>query len=72
MLNHKINVLINNQNNTPTDLNDINNDKVLKMLNVQDKDLEIKFIYKSGNNKLVKYELSKDNNGSIYLSAIVK
>ena len=71
-LNHKINVLINNQGNTPADLNNINNGKVLKVLNVQDKGLEIKFIDKSGNNKLVKYELSKDNDGAIYLNAIIK
>lgn len=72
MLNHKINLLINNQGNVPADLNNINNGKILKTLNVQDKGLEIIFIDKNGNNKLVKYELTKDSDGAVYLNSIVK
>lgn len=72
ILNHKINILINNQNNEPVYLNNLNKGKVLKTLNVQDRGLEIIFIDKNGDNKLVKYELSKDNDGSVYLNAIIK
>ena len=72
MLNHKINILINNQGNVPADLSNINKGKILKTLNVQDKGLEIIFIDKNGNNKLAKYELTKDSDGSVYLNAIIK
>lgn len=72
MLNRKINVLIHNQGNVTTDLNNIEKDKVIQTFTAPDKSIDILFANKNGNSKLVKYDFIKGADGKVYLNTVIE
>lgn len=72
VLNRKVNVLIHKQGNIETDLNNVDKDKVIQTFTSPDKSLDILFINKSGNSKLVKYDFIKGAEGQVYLNSVIE
>lgn len=72
VLNRKINVLIHKTGNNSTDLNNVDKDKVIQTFTSPDKSLDILFINKSGNSKLVKYDFIKGAEGQVYLNSVIE
>lgn len=72
VLNRKIDVLIHKTGNNTTDLNNVDKDKVIQTFTSPDKSLDILFINKSGNSKLVKYDFIKGAEGQIYLNSVIE
>lgn len=72
VLNRKVNVLIHKQGNVETDLNNVDKDKVIQTFTSPDKSLDILFINKSGNSKLVKYDFIKGAEGQVYLNSVIE
>ena len=72
VLNRKVDVLIHKQGNIETDLNNVDKDKVIQTFTSPDKSLDILFINKSGNSKLVKYDFIKGAEGQVYLNSVIE
>ena len=72
ILNRKVDILIHNQSNIETDLNNVDKDKVIQTFTSPDKSLDILFINKSGNSKLVKYDFIKGAEGQVYLNSVIE
>lgn len=72
VLNRKVDVLIHKTGNNTTDLNNVDKDKIIQTFTSPDKSLDILFINKSGNSKLVKYDFIKGAEGQIYLNSVIE
>ena len=72
VLNRKVDVLIHKTGNNTTDLNNIDKDKIVQTFTSPDKSLDILFINKSGNSKLVKYDFIKGAEGQVYLNSVIE
>ena len=72
VLNRKVDVLIHKTGNNTTDLNNVDKDKVIQTFTSPDKSLDILFINKSGNSKLVKYDFIKGAEGQVYLNSVIE
>lgn len=72
VLNRKVDVLIHKTGNNKTDLNNVDEDKVIQTFTSPDKSLDILFINKSGNSKLVKYDFIKGAEGQVYLNSVIE
>lgn len=72
VLNRKVDVLIHKTGNNTTDLNNVDKNKVIQTFTSPDKSLDILFINKSGNSKLVKYDFIKGAEGQVYLNSVIE
>lgn len=72
VLNRKVDVLIHKRGNIEADLNNVDKDKVIQTFTSPDKSLDILFINKSGNSKLVKYDFIKGAEGQVYLNSVIE
>ena len=72
VLNRKVDVLIHKTGNNTTDLNNVDKDKIIQTFTSPDKSLDILFINKSGNSKLVKYDFIKGAEGQVYLNSVIE
>lgn len=72
VLNRKVDILIHKKANSIDDLNNIDKDKVIQTFTSPDKSLDILFLNKSGNSKLVKYDFIKGAEGQVYLNSVIE
>lgn len=72
VLNRKVDVLIHKTGNNTTDLNNVDKNKVIQTFTSPDKSLDILFLNKSGNSKLVKYDFIKGAEGQVYLNSVIE
>lgn len=72
VLNRKVDILIHKKANSIDDLNNIDKDKVIQTFTSPDKSLDILFLNKSGNSKLVKYDFIKGAKGQVYLNSVIE